>query len=185
MSIKIKFIVVAVLLIATKTSVNAQRLALTSNLLEDALLTPNVGIEVVVADRQSLTFDTSFAPYKICEQFHNKQMTFRAGYKYWLNQSLYAHYLGVDAVASSSDIGIGRKDFRNEYVGIGLGYGYSFILTKKLNIVTGVGVGVAYGNSYTGYDRMNASGQAVEAVATPGFIPILTRLSVTIQYILK
>lgn len=185
MSIKIKFIIVAVLLIATKTSVDAQRIALTSNLFEDAILTPNVGVEIVVADRQSLTFDTSFAPYKICEQFHNKQMTFRAGYKYWLNQSLYAHYIGLDAVASSSDFGIGRNDYSNEYVGIGLGYGYSFILTKKLNIVTGVGVGVAYGNSYQGHDHMNSSGQAVEAVATPGFKPILTRLSVTLQYILK
>jgi hypothetical protein len=97
---------------------------------------------------------------------------------------LYAHYIGVDAVASSSDIGLGRNQFRDEYIGIGVGYGYSFIIGKKLNIVPGIGVGLAYGNSYEGYDHMN-SGQGVQAVATPGFKPILTRLSVTIQYVLK
>lgn len=184
MSIKIKFIMVAILLIAAKTSVHAQRVALTSNLLEDAVLTPNIGVDIVVADRQSITFDASFAPYKLSEQFHNKRMTFRAGYKYWFNQALYAHYIGVDAVASSSDVGLGRNKFRDEYIGLGIGYGYSFIIGKKLNIVPGFGIGLAYGNSYEGHDHMN-SGQAVHAVATPGFKPILTRLSVTIQYILK
>lgn len=185
MSIKIKFIIVAVLLIATKTSVDAQRIALTSNLFEDAILTPNVGVEIVVADRQSLTFDTSFAPYKICEQFHNKQMTFRAGYKYWLNQALYAHYIGVDAVASSSDVQIGKAGSRDEYIGLGIGYGYSFIIGKRLNLIPCIGIGVAYGKSYEGHDHMIKPGQGVEATATFGFKPILTRFGVTIQYVLR
>jgi hypothetical protein len=112
-------------------------------------------------------------------------MTFRAGYKYWFSQALYAHYVGVDAVASSSEVGLGQNKFKDEYVGLGIGYGYSFIIGKKLNIVPGIGVGLAYGNSYQGYDHMNGTNQGVQAVATPGFKPILTRLSVTIQYILK
>ena len=176
---------VAIFMIVAKTSVHAQRIAVTSNLLEDVVLTPNIGVDVVVADRQSITFDTSSSPYKIAEQFHNKRMTFRAGYKYWFSQALYAHYIGVDAVASSSEVGIGKNKFKDEYLGIGIGYGYSFIIGKKLNIVPGIGVGVAYGNSYQGHDHMNGPNQAVQAVATPGFKPILTRLSVTIQYVLK
>ena len=185
MSIKIKFMMVVILMIAAKTSVHAQRMAITTNVLEDVVLTPNLGIEIVVADRQSLTFDASFAPYKLSEQFHNKCMTFRAGYKYWFSQALYAHYIGIDAVASSYDMGVGRYDFRDQYVGIGVGYGYSFIIGKKLNIVPGIGVGFAYGNSYQGHDHMSGPGQAVEAVETPGFKPVLTRLSVTLQYVLK
>ena len=172
-------------MLAVRNPLHAQRIAITSNALEDVVLTPNVGVEIVVADRQSLSFDTSFSPYKIADQFHNKRMTFRAGYKYWFSQALYAHYLGVDAVASSSEVGIGQKQSKDEYFGIGVGYGYSFILGKKLNIVPGIGIGLAYGNRYQGYDHMTSPSQGVQATATPGFKPVLTRLSVTIQYVLR
>lgn len=174
-----------VFMIATKTSLNAQRIALTSNLIEDVVLTPNLGVDIVLADRQSLTFDTSFAPYKLSQHFHNKRAAFRIGYKYWFNQTFYAHYIGCDAIVSSSDVGIGQYGFRDEYVGIGLGYGYSFIISKRLNIVPSVGIGVAYGQSYEGYDQMLRPGVGVEAQATVGLKPILTRLAVTIQYVLK
>ena len=184
MSLKIKFILVAILMIAARTSMNAQRIAVTTNVVEDAILTPNVGVDIVLSDRQSITFDTSFAPYQLSKGFSNKCMTFRAGYKYWLNQAFYAHYVGVDAVASSSDVVVGQFNSRDEYVGLGVAYGYSFILGKKLSIVPSIGVGLAYGNSYQGHNHME-SGKPVYAVATPGFKPILTRLSVTIHYILK
>ena len=65
------------------------------------------------------------------------------------------------------------------------GYGYSFLLGKRLNLVPHVGVGIAYGKSYEGYDQMLAPGQGVQAVATPGFKPILTRFGITVTYILN
>lgn len=184
-SLKIRLMSIVIMLMMAKVSLSAQRIALTSNLIEDAVLTPNLGVDIVVADRQSLTFDASFAPYKISPKFHNKCMALKAGYRYWFNQALYAHYIGIDAVLSSSDAGIGLKDFRHEYVGLGIGYGYSFIIGKRLNIVPNIGIGVAYGQSYTGYDRMLSPGKGVEATETPGFKPILTRLGVTLQYVLN
>ena len=81
MSTRIKIFVTLVLLLVAKTSLNAQRIAVTTNALEDIVLTPNVGVDVVVADRQSISFDTSISPYRIADDFHNKRMTFRAGYK--------------------------------------------------------------------------------------------------------
>lgn len=185
MSTRIKIFFIIVLLLVAKTSLHAQRFAITTNALEDVVLTPNIGVDIVVADKQSLSFDTSYSPYKLAQKFHNKRMTFRAGYKYWLNQAFYAHYIGVDAVLSSSDVGVGNFKSRDEYVGIGVGYGYSFILGKKLNLVPHVGVGLAYGKTYEGYDQMLSPGQGVQAVATPGFKPIITRLGVTINYILN
>ena len=185
MSFSIRILIAAIILIAAETSLNAQRIAITTNILEDVITTPNIGVDIVVADRQSITFDASYAPHKLSEKFHNQCMTFRAGYKYWLNQSLYAHYVGVDAIASSADLTIGRGNFRNEYIGVGVGYGYSFIIGKRLNIVPGIGVGVAYGKAYDGYDHMTSSGSGVQATVETKVMPILTRLSVTIQYVLK
>lgn len=185
MSMRIKIIFIIILLLATKTSLNAQRIALTTNLLEDAIVTPNIGVDIVVADNQSISFDASCAPYKLTQQFYNKCMTFRAGYKYWFNQAFYAHYLGVDAVANSSDVKIGNLSGREEYIALGVGYGYSFIIGKKLNLVPHVGVGLAFGQSYDGYDHMIEPGKGVQAVATRGVKPVVTRLGLTLQYVLK
>ena len=185
MSTRIKIFLTIILLMVAKTSLHAQRIAVTTNALEDIVLTPNVGVDVVVADRQSITFDASVSPYKIADNFHNKRMTVRVGYKYWFNQAFYAHYVGVDAVLSSSDVGVASFKSRDEYIGVGVGYGYSFILGKRLNLVPHVGIGIAYGKSYDGYDQMLAPGQGVQAVATPGFKPILTRFGITINYVLN
>lgn len=185
MSVKIKLLVAVMFFFAAKPSADAQRIALTSNLVDDILLTPNIGVDIVVADRQSLTFDASCAPYKLSQKFYNKCMTIKAGYKYWFNQAFYAHYIGVDAVLSSTDMRIGRAYMRDEYIGLGIGYGYSFIIGRRLNIVPSIGVGVAYGQSYDGYDQMIKPGVGEQAVATPGVKPIMTRLAVTLQYVLK
>lgn len=184
-SIWVKVAVAFVLMMASQASLKAQRMALTSNLLEDAVLTPNVGLDIVVADKSSLTFDVSYAPWKLSQKFRNKHMAVRAGYRYWFSQALYAHYVGVDAVVSSSDVQAGRFGSRDEYVGLGIGYGYSFIINERWNIVPGFGIGMAYGSRYEGTDMMLKPNEGVQATSTTGFIPILTRLSVTIQYVIK
>lgn len=185
MSMKIKLVLVAFLMAVAGTTASAQRIAISTNLLEDAILTPNIGVEVMMADKHSLTFDTSIAPFKTSQYFYNKCMTLRAGYKYWFEQALYSHYIGFDAVATSSDQRLGNFNTRDQYIGVGIGYGYSFIVGKRFNVIPCIGLGVAYGKNYEGYDRMDENGNGVEAIATPAIRPILTRLGVTIQYVLR
>lgn len=185
MTRSLKLIVVVLLMVLTKTTVSAQRVAVTSNVLEDVLLMPNVGVDFVVADNQSIAFDATIAPYKISSKLHNKNLTFRASYKYWFSQAFYAHYIGADVVASSTDFLISSLNLRSEYVGVGVSYGYSFVLGSRLNLVPHIGVGIAYGNSYEGYDQMLKPGEGVEAVTYPSFRPIVTRLGITLQYILR
>ena len=181
----IKIVITIAFFICAQSQMKAQRMALTSNLLEDALATPNFGVEIVLADRQSLSFDVSCAPYKLTENFHNKKMSFRAGYKFWLTQAFYGHYLCADAVAVSSDVQISGFGSRNEYLGLGVSYGYSYIFSKRWNLIPHVGLGVAYGARYNGTDHMIRPNEGVEATAVMGFTPILTRLGITIQYVLR
>ena len=183
MSNKVKILIALLLVFAAKTSLNAQRIALTTNFLEDIVLTPNIGVDIVATDNQTLSLDTSFSPYKISQNLYNKSLTLRAGYKYWLSQAFYAHYFGVDVVASSCDIKYKKFNAKNEYVGLGVGYGYSFLIGKRLNLVPGVGVGLAYVKSYEGYDHMVNPGVGVKATTSNGVKPVITRLGVTIQYV--
>lgn len=184
-NLKIRYILVVIFMIAASKTVNAQRLALTTNLFEDAIATPNIGVDVVLADKQSFTFDASFAPYKLADAFHNKCMTYRLGYKFWLTQALYGHYVGVDLVANSSDIGLAKWHFKDEYIGVGASYGYAFIISKRLNLVPHIGLGVSFGNRYEGHDHMTENGDPVEAQAKMGVRPIITRFGVTLQYVLN
>jgi hypothetical protein len=48
-----------------------------------------------------------------------------------------------------------------------------------------MGIGLAYGQSYDGYDQMVGTGKGVEAQARRGVKPVITRLGITIQYVLK
>ncbi len=144
----IKIVLVAIFSIVSMTSVRAQRVALTSNLLEDVVLAPNLGVEVVFADTQSLFLEATVAPFKLTNHYYNKCLSFRAGYKYWFNQALYAHHLILDGVVTSSESGWGDTALRYEYLGAGLGYGYSFIINERLNLIPSIGVGVAYVRQY-------------------------------------
>lgn len=180
-----KVILILLFITGAKVTVSAQQIALSSNLLDDVVLTPNLGVDIVVSDRQSISFDASYAPYKISSGFHNKSMSFRAGYKFWLNQSFYAHYVGLDAIFTSTDFALANFNYRGEQVGLGVSYGYSFILGKRINLVPHVGVGLAYCTSYDGYDQMINAGTGVQATSTAAIRPIITRLGVTIQYILR
>lgn len=185
MSAKTKFILLVIIMIASSATLRAQRIAITSNLLEDVVLTPNIGVDFVIKDSQSLTFDASYSPYKLASEFYNKRMTVRAGYKWWLNQAFYAHYIGVDAVFSSSEVAVSKFDSKDEYLAIGVGYGYAFILNKRLNLVPHLGVGLAYGKTYEGSDHMIKPGEGVKATFEEGLKPVLTRLGITLQYVLR
>jgi hypothetical protein len=183
--LKIKYVLVVLLFVCVQTQMKAQRMAITTNLLSDVALAPNFGVDVVIADKQSLAIDVTCAPYKISEKLHNKQMALTASYKFWLTQALYAHYISVDGVLCSSDLQIGSLGSRDEYVGLGIGYGYSFIIGKKINIVPNIGVGVAYGKNYQGTDHMVKPNVGVQAEEKVGILPVLTRFGVTFQYVLR
>lgn len=180
-----KVVLILLFFTGAKVAVSAQQIALSSNLLEDVILTPNLGVDIVISDRQSVSFDLSCSPYKLSTGFHNKCMAFRAGYKFWLNQTFYAHYVGVDAILSSTDFAIGQFNSRGEQIGLGISYGYSFILGKRINLVPHVGVGLAYNTSYDGYDQMLNVGTGVQSTSMSVIKPVFTRLGVTIQYILR
>ena len=183
--LKIKYVLVVLLFVCVQTQMKAQRMAITTNLLSDVALAPNFGVDVVIADKQSLAIDVTCAPYKVSEKLHNKQMALTASYKFWLTQALYAHYISVDGVLCSTDLQIGSLGSRDEYVGLGIGYGYSFIIGKKINIVPNIGVGVAYGKNYQGTDHMVKPNVGVQAEEKVGILPVLTRFGVTFQYVLR
>ena len=181
----IHIVIAIVVLMSSQTTLRAQRMAVNTNLFEDLILNPNLGIDIVIFDKQTISFDLTYAPFKLTQQYHNQNMSFKAGYKYWFNQAFYAHYIGADVVAMSTDFQVGPFGMRYECLGLGLSYGYSFIINKQLNIVPHIGAGMSCGYRYEGRDQMLDPLRGEKAVPTFAAIPIITRFGVTLQYVIK
>ncbi len=139
-----KFIsVLTLLLVLSFGPAAAQRTAVKTNALGWATLSPNVGVEFCLSDRMSLAIDGSFNPWEI-KGYTYKHFKVTPELRYWFSRPLYGHYLGLNAIAMTYKIDMFDRYYNGELIGVGLGYGYSFVLGKHWNLETSVGVGYGF-----------------------------------------
>lgn len=153
-------------------SANAQRVGVSSNLVGLGLLSANLEGEISLNHQTTLAFGASCAPWKITDKFSLRHISIVPEYRYWFNQAMYAHYVGINALYCAYDIDISRKRYEGNTIGLGLGYGYSFVVGERWNVVPGIGIGVGWNNRRSNSESM------------PKVSPILTRLGVSIQYLI-
>ena len=143
--------------------VSAQ-VAITNNLLYDATTTPNLGIEVGVARRSSVQLVYGLNPWKFQSETNGTRMVrhwvVMPEYRWWTCTRFNGHFVGVHAMggqfdASSVDIplpgiflgGIDlseqlrNKSFEGSFAGIGVTYGYQWILSRHFNLEAEAGIG--------------------------------------------
>lgn len=137
-------VIVASLFLLHCEESKAQRLALSTNALEWLTVSPNVSVDLVFAQHHSFSVSASASPWKLTPNLYLKHFTISPEYKYWLTMPLYKSYIGGKVVYSSYDLGV--KDFcrKGNLVGVLVDYGYSFILSKRFNLVPTAGLGVGY-----------------------------------------
>ena len=141
-------------------------LGLKTNLLYDALLVPNVGIEVPVGRRVSLSANWMYAWWK--NDHRHRYWRVYGGEveaRYWLRAAetgkpLRGHHVGIYAQMLTFDVEWGARGYMggtpggtlwNKAIGGGgLSYGYSFPLSDKLRLDLGIGLGY-WGGRYHEY----------------------------------
>ena len=133
-------------------------MAVKTNLLYDAALVPNVGLEFYLGKGWSVCGDWMYA-------WWSKD----AKHRYWrvyggelevrkyfgrkaAEKPLQGHHLGVYAQGLTYDFETGGKGYLSDFgYGVGVEYGYSLPVAKRLNIDFGLGVGYS-GGKYKVYD---------------------------------
>ena len=133
-------------------------MAVKTNLLYDAALVPNVGLEFYLGKGWSVCGDWMYA-------WWSKD----AKHRYWrvyggelevrkyfgrkaAEKPLQGHHLGVYAQGLTYDFETGGKGYLSDFgYGVGVEYGYSLPVAKRLNIDFGLGVGYG-GGKYKVYD---------------------------------
>lgn len=156
-------ILFAGLLLLSGPSVQAQKVALKTNLLYDALLTPDLGIEAKVAPQWTIELTGNLNAWKVNDR-RWKQWNVQPEARYWFCQAFSGHFIAAHLIGGQYNFGNLPLDFkflgtnfgelRNNRLqgwmgGAGIGFGYSWILDTHWNLEAELGIGWIH----TRYDK--------------------------------
>lgn len=152
-------------LFAMAFSAHAQKVGIKSNILTDATLTPNLGVEFGVAKHWTVELDGQINAWT---PFHNKigdiswkHWMIMPEARWWFCEKFQGSFFALHALGGQFNVYnihnhinfLGQKieeltdnRFQGWYVGAGLGYGYAWSLSKHWNIEAEIALGYAYMN---------------------------------------
>lgn len=150
-------------------SVSAQDIAVKSNLLSDALLNPNVGVEIGLAPRWTLDVTGQLNAWDLSHDRRWKHWALQPEARYWFCDRFGGHFVGLHAHGGQFNIGgfdgrlnlfgtdarkLADTRYQGWFVGVGVAYGYAWVLGRHWNLEGEIGLGY----SYTRYDRFRCAG---------------------------
>ena len=148
------------LLLACLTNLHAQTLAVKSDLLAGALSSPNLSVEVKLSDRFTLEAGFHYNPFPAGGDKRWKHWFVQPELRYWMCQPFGGHFFGAHlmyGVYNAGDMklplglfkGVRSSRYEGDFLGLGVSYGYHFILSPRWSIETSLGVGFLH----IGYER--------------------------------
>lgn len=162
-------VVAIIALFSSFQAVSAQSVAIKTNLLSDALLNVNGGVEVGLAPKWTLDVSGGLNAWTLSHDRRWKHWAVQPEARYWFCDRFGGHFVGFHAHGGQYNIGGIDTDFsffgtdfsklkdsryQGWFIGAGVAYGYAWILGRHWNLEGEIGVGY----SYTRYDRFRCSG---------------------------
>ena len=164
-------ITVSLLLSLITTRAGAQTLALRTNLLYDATLSPNLGAEVRLGSSWSAGINVGLNAWDIDKAKNKKwrHVLVAPNIRHYFGQkadslyrySLSGHYMEIDALYSHFNVGntkipfglysaIKDRRLQGDLLALGSKYGYSWILARdwRIEVEAGVAIGYAWFKEY-------------------------------------
>lgn len=143
------------LLICSASLVNAQKVAVKTNLLSDVNGALNAGVEYAFGNKTSLDFSGSIRPWKRTEGYVNRYWLVQPEFRYWPCQKFNGSFWGVFLNGAQFNVGGKKMPFglfpwlkEHRYAGWlaggGISYGYQLMIHRHWNIEASVGVGYEY-----------------------------------------
>lgn len=119
-----------------------------TNLLYWGTATANAGFEVAISNKLSLSIEAGINSWEINDSPSFKHWMIQPELRYWIAQPYKGHFVGIHAIYSKYDIGdvfflpsLERR-YKGSLLGAGISYGYSFPLSKKLDLDVTAGFGL-------------------------------------------
>ncbi len=165
----------------------AQQVAIRANALSLALLTPELGVDVITGEHTSLLFSAfgHYKPYGV----NSKMWGLQGEFRYWFNgRPLTREYIGATVVGTSYDMNFTSRVYAGTAIGLGVIGGYSFILGERwsLDLTAGAGLMGFRQKYYRAGDRYeDYFADEVSSANTWGFKFFPMKLSVAFVYIIR
>ena len=119
----------------------AQIFAVRANALAALTATLDLGAEVSVADKWTVEASGYWNPIQTASfstNFHAVQL----GGRYWFYESFVGHFVGTHLTYVGYDLGSRTRRYDGRAFGVGLSYGYSWMLTTRWNVAVEAGIGL-------------------------------------------
>ena len=154
-NIKIRLIIALLLLAGASTAARAQKAALKTNIVSDALLSPNLALEVGLAPKWTLNVAGQLNLWSV-DSHKWRHWLVQPEARYWLCRRFQGHFFGLHAIGGEFNFGnidtgikfLGSdfsrlKDRRYEGWGAGAGiaYGYAWPVARHWNLEAEIGIG--------------------------------------------
>ena len=156
---KQKIFIILIISILVSSFASAQSVAIKTNLLYDATTSINLGIETRVAPRWSLDISGNYNPWNMPNNAKLKHLMVQPEARYWFCEVLNGHFFAIHLHGGAFNFG-GIKNsinflgtnysrltdhrFQGYFVGAGIGYGYSWMLSRHWNLEAEIGLGYSY-----------------------------------------
>lgn len=171
--------------------VHGQKVALKTNALYWATATPNLGIEVALSKKMTLDISGGYNPFTFKDNLKWKHYLIEPELRYWLCESFNGHFFGLHTGFSEYNMSrvpmLYNWDKSQKYryegwlTGVGLSYGYQWILGNHWNLEASIGFGFVH-TSYKKYDCVECGdyyGEYKENFFAP------TKATISIIYLIK
>lgn len=154
------FILFLLLLLFRLADLHSQTLAVKNDLLTGVLSSPNLSVEVKLSDRFTLEAGFHYNPFPAGGDKRWKHWFVQPELRYWMCQPFGGHFFGAHlmyGVYNAGDMklplglfkGVRSSRYEGDFLGLGVSYGYHFILSPRWSIETSLGVGFLH----IGYER--------------------------------
>ena len=176
-----KHLFVTAVMAVLSMPVFSQTFSLKNNLLYDATLTPNIGVELKTGRRTTVQLFYGLHPWRLSDTKSLRHWSLMPEYRHWLKEPFRGHFFGVHALGGEFNIA-GFRDHRYEgwYVGGGLTYGYAWRLSDHWNMEAAIGVGYVHA-AYDKYEK-EVCGDFLGRIHRNVVVP--TKLALNIAYVL-
>lgn len=149
--------------------VKGQEVGVKTNLFYDAFANVNAGLEFGLAPKWTVDVSGDFNGWTMSNDRRWKHWFVQPELRYWFCDRFSGHFVGVHAHGGQFNVGGLKNDmnflgthfsklsdyrFQGWFIGGGVGYGYSWILSRHWNLEGEVG----FGYSYTRFDRFRCAG---------------------------
>lgn len=142
-----------ILLLLVSGSALAQKAAVKTNLLQDAVAVPSLATEWALNSQWTFDVSGSVSPWSFKNNRKWKLWMAQGEARYWLCQSFYGHFFGLNVGGGEYNLSRihlpfvpNSASYRYEgwAVMAGVSYGYSWVLGKRWNLEATIGAGLIH-----------------------------------------